>query len=473
MLEFKKVEDTRVWELYQDDDVVFKLNLMSSTITNKFHIITGFVAKLSNRFGSKFDTWFLNFLNDYESNEERRYEILSNNVPTIKDFVDTYLDESEIDFSSFVEKNKIKKNSIVMEEDEIKAIIHMSSYLKIYSIISQSVDLKLSKEQGKKIYNKFAEEMPSSVINKIYDVVKTKTYRYNMTDKFMWDYINLVICKTIDVHVVEIFNFIMNSIFVLCEEDKNPIVYFSTVVDESVKWFLRTVYKGDIVYSDTISTHDVHEINQDNVLTIAYNDALGRLKRNAYEYVQDQIEITAAQNVDEAIVSFHNRISKIEHISPLCEFIVYPLLSKATTIPFHYFSAIPAETACVLSAYLKSFLDKVFIGEYDTMKLYLDYYPDKPPVYATTYKIKHAKEFFNTFQTFFGFKGMIYPHDIISHFVGKMSRITMNHLYNDRVMVVTQHTKLEADMVRYFNLFTSGQLDEKIEKVCQLIDNEF
>ena len=174
MLEFRKVDDAKVWEIYSNDDVVFKLNVITSTITNKFHIITNFVTRLSKEFGSVFDDWLLNFLNEYEANTEMRYELMQKAVPTIKEFVDSYIQECGVDFSTFVEKSKIKKNSIVMQEEEVKDIIRMSSCLKIYSLISQSSDLKLPKEQSKKIYHKFEEDISYDTMNKIYNVVKTK-----------------------------------------------------------------------------------------------------------------------------------------------------------------------------------------------------------------------------------------------------------------------------------------------------------
>ena len=93
----------------------------------------------------------------------------------------------------------------------------------------------------------------------------------------------MIQCKSIDVHVIEIFNFIMNSILILCEEDKNPIVYFVSVVQESINWFLRSVYKGQIVYDDTISTEDIHGSNIDNLKTYAYVSMLENKLKELYK----------------------------------------------------------------------------------------------------------------------------------------------------------------------------------------------
>jgi hypothetical protein len=183
--------------------------------------------------------------------------------------------------------------------EEIFEIIKLSSYLKIYSVISNNENLKLGQTSDREIYNLLASEIvETEVIRKIYDVIKTKTFRYNLTDKFMWEYIKNVQGKDIGIHVIEIFNFIMNHILILCEDDKNPITYFVGVIDESVKWFLRSVYKGSIVYDDSISTEDIQGINTDNLKTYSYNDTLGRLKGIAYEKIYELLQ-RQAMSIDE------------------------------------------------------------------------------------------------------------------------------------------------------------------------------
>ena len=121
----------------------------------------------------------------------------------------------------------------MFKADEIEKIIRLSACLKIYSVISNNEKLKLGQKLHKDVYNKIASEISNTdIIYKIFNVVKTKTFRYNMTDKFMWDYIKTIQCKDIGVHIIENFNFIMNNILILCEEDKNPITYFVGVVDD-------------------------------------------------------------------------------------------------------------------------------------------------------------------------------------------------------------------------------------------------
>ena len=82
----------------------------------------------------------------------------------------------------------------------------------------------------------------------------------------------------------------MNHIIILCEENKNPITYFVGVIDESVKWFLRSVYKGTIVYDDEISTEDIHGTHINNLRSYSFNDTLGRLKSIAFEKIYEKLD---------------------------------------------------------------------------------------------------------------------------------------------------------------------------------------
>ena len=297
----------------------------------------------------------LKTLSNYVDDSEKRFVHLSENIPMIKKYVNMTMQLENVDFSQFVDESKAKKTSILFTADEIEKIVQLSSYLKLYSIISNSENLRLSDRLHKKIYNQLASDiLETEIVFKIFNVIKTKTFRYNLTDRYMWDYIKMIQGKGIDVHVIEIFNFIMNSILVLCD-GRNPITYFVGVVDESVKWFLRSVYKGSIIYDDSVATEDIHSQSVNNLKTYSYNDTLGRLKGIAFKQIYDIIErLTVAtfdekKNSDTSIVEFQTRAGQIKYVSPLCECLVFPVLSKLTNIPYIHFKTISPDHAAVLS----------------------------------------------------------------------------------------------------------------------------
>lgn len=478
-----RIEQTgpKEWAVIDGKCEPIKLNLLSSTVTNKYYIVTKFIESVAEYYGEEFSDWFVSFLNDCKD-EDRRSAVVVDNIQQFKKFADGYLAYKNFDFSKFVDESKAKKNSILFMPEEILQIIKLSSYLKLYSVISNNEDFKLGQTVDREIYNSLASEIvETEVIRKIYDVIKTKTFRYNLTDKFMWEYIKNVQGKDIGIHVIEIFNFIMNHILILCEDEKNPITYFVGVIDESVKWFLRSVYKGSIVYDDSISTEDIQGINTDNLKTYSYNDTLGRLKGIAYEKIYELLQrqamsIDGKEMNDENIITFHQRASEIEFISPLCETLVFPVLSKMTKIPYYHFKTISPEHAAVISVYMQNLFRKVFNADYKELFSLLNFYPLKSPSVATTYKIKSIHEFVDIqdeTQDFFGFKTKILPHTLLCHYVGRISRVDFCDLLTGRRLGGIPLSKIEHNMIQFYTLYFADKLKNEIEEMRRYMNLDF
>jgi len=476
-----KQDGPKEWSIITDKHEPIKLFLSPSSVTNKFFIVTKFIERVAEHCGEGFSDWFVDLLTKAQ-NEKTRPKVIIESLPQLKKFVDDYIDAKQFDYSQFVDETKVKKNSILFEPVEIEKIIRLSCYLKIYSVISNSENLKLGQKLHREIYNKLATDMvETEIVRKIYDVIKTKTFRYNLTDRFMWEYIKNVQGKDIGIHIIEIFNFIMNNILILCEEDKNPITYFVGVIDESVKWFLRSVYKGSIVYDDSISTEDIQGINTDNLKTYSYNDTLGRLKGIAYEKIYELLQRQSTMTMensedDEYIVSFHERASSINYISPLCETLVFPILSKMTSIPYHHFKTLSPEHAAVISIYMQSLFRRVFGTEYKNMFSLLNFYPMRSPSISTTYKIKSIHEYLNIQQetmNFYGFTTKILPHELLCHYVGRVSRVDFCDLLTGNKMGGIPLSKIEQDMIRFYTLLFAGKLEPQIAEMTKLMNADF
>jgi hypothetical protein len=471
---------SKQWKLTHNN-IEKVINLTQSTTSNKFKIIALYLERVAVNC-PEFSDWFMEWLSQCE-NEETRSKAVANSVAKIKEFTNMYLDKQNIDYSHFVDETKAKKNSIMFFEDDLKKIIQLSCYLKIFSLVTITEEFKIGQKLHRDVYNKLASEIAeTTIVRKIYDVVKTRTFRYNQTDKFMWDYIKTVQCKDIGTHVVAIFNFILNHILVVCEETKNPISYFVGVIDESIKWFLLDVYKNTIVYEDSISTEDVQGINIDNLKSYTFNDTLGRLKGIAYdkiyEVIQKQTLLPSTQSAatDLAIVEFHERARSIQFISPLSETLVYPILSKCLEIPYNHFKIISPEHSAVISVYVYEVLKKVFGSDYKNLFGLLQYYPTKSPAISTTYKIKAITEYIkiqDETKNFFGFETKILPHDILCHFIGRISRVDFCNILDGRKMGGIPLSKIEHDMIYFYTSYFAGKLDDKLKEVGRVIDNDF
>jgi hypothetical protein len=467
----------------ETDKMVAEIDLSMSTVTNKFYLVTNFIEDMSKN-SIEFTEWLVKFMEDY-INTVDKYELLEQNVPLIKKYADEYITSKKIDFSLFVDETKAKKTSILLTAEEIEKICRLSSYLKIYSLISNTEKLKLDRMNHKKIYNLLAEDiLQSEATFKIFNIVKTKTFRYNLTDKYMWDYIKMIQCKSIDMHVVEIFNFIMNSIIVLCEPERNPITYFVGVVNESIKWVLGSIYKGSIIYDDSISTEDIQSTNIDNLKTYSYNDTLGRLKAIAYEKIKDNISKPGILKFDESemrqedeYIDIQKRVESVQFISPLSEYFVFPILAKVTEIPYNHLKTLSPEHSIVLSVYTQDILKRVFKTNYKNIISLLNYYPTQKLSATTAYKIKNMQNFVNTMndvKNFFGIDTKILLGNILGNFVGKISRIKFNNIFDGKSLAGgVPLSKIEEEMIDFYILFFADKLDLEIQKIRHLVQCDF
>jgi hypothetical protein len=291
----------------------------------------------------------------------------------------------------------------------------------------------------------------------------------------MWEYIKTLHGKDMNVHIIETFNFIMNNIIILCEEDKNPIIYFVSVIEESIKWFLKSVYRGTIVYDDTIATQDIHGIHINNVMSFSYNDTLGRLKIIASDYATKEMEgNNRIKMLDEnqKLIDFVAVLKEIEWVSPLAQCLVYPLLSKITDVTYIHFNTLSPEYAAPITFYVHSLLKKVFKGNYREIFNLLDYYPTKQPSAYTTYRIKDFQFFnssFNKYKSFFGFANTEVFFETLCFHVGRIARVNWRHLVTgDNKDGGLPMAAIEHEMIDFYVRYFSGNLSDEIEKLQDL-----
>ena len=487
-----KESGKKQWTVKDEETEKFIIvDLISSSVTNKFSIVVDFVERLIEH-DAEFGPWFFKWLEDCQSKNPTLKSRAYRELDTIKAFVDKYLDSLELDLGAFVDESKAKKNSIFFTIKDIDSILRLSSYLKVYSFILNALPSKIDEKTKKEtislypgntmhreIYNNLARKVISSdVTSKIFDVIKTRTFKYNMSDKFMWEYIKTLHGKDMNVHIIETFNFIMNNIIILCEETKNPIIYFVSVIEESIKWFLKSVYRGTIVYDDTIATQDIHGIHVNNVMSFSFNDTLARLKILASDYATKEMENSnRIKMVDEnqKLIDFVTVLKEIEWISPLAHCIIYPILSKITDITYIHFNTLSPDHAAPITFYMHSFFKKVFKGNYREIFSLLDYYPTKQPSVYTTYRIKDYEYFNQTFRkysSFFGFNNTEMFYEFLCFHVGRIARVNWKHLITgEQKEGGLPMASIEKEMIDFYVRYFSGNLNDEIEKILEMYND--
>jgi hypothetical protein len=199
---------------------------------------------------------------------------------------------------------------------------------------------------------------------------------------------------------------------------------------------------------------------------IAFDKIYAELERNNMKIDID----------DNHLTDLHSRLDRIEYISPLCQCLVYPILSKITQIPYVHYKTVSPKHAAVLSYYTKVMLDRIFKGQYAKFFDLLEFYPKSNPSLTTTYTIKNVHEFLNirnATNNFFGFGTAIFPHKILCHFIGRVSRINFRNLLSGKEMGGIPLSKIETEMISFYMYLFSNKFDRHFDQMVAYMNSDF
>jgi len=121
---------------------------------------------------------------------------------------------------------------------------------------------------------------------------------------------------------------------------------------------------------------------------------------------------------------------------------------------------------------------RVFGSEYKDLFSLLNYFPTRSPSIniSTTYRIKGVHDYIqiqDSFQSFYGFNTKILPHTLLCHYVGRVSRVDFCDLLTGRKLGGIPLSKIEHNMVQFYTLYFSGQLNSQIGEMTTLMNADF
>jgi len=177
-----------------------------------------------------------------------------------------------------------------------------------------------------------------------------------------------------------------------------------------------------------------------------------------------------------SLIELHERLSSINSISPLCECVVYPILSIITGVPYSHFKTISPEHSVLLSFYVQGLMKKVFKNEYKNIVSLLNYYTDSQPALVTTYKMKAIHEYLNItndLKNFYGFNTKIIPHKIISYFIGRISRVKFIDIFTGKELSGIPLSKIEQEMISFYTSLFAGKFNEDFAKMRRIMNIDF
>lgn len=449
-----------------EPEVIKDIELLYAPGSNKYDNMLAFIEKCSEVLGKEFDDFYIGTIKDYLANN-LDMKIIENAIPKIIEFCDKFIEIQNINFDNYIDESKKSKSSIFFDANEIKQIIKCACYLKIYYSLYKDMTLKISENFNRKVFQQLVENLTNSaIVIKLHKIVSSKTYEYNHTDKYMWEYIRNLCCKTPDMHISHIFNFIINYIIVTCEYDSNPIPYMISVIDESIKWILKSIYKESIIYSDTIATQDVAAVSgKDNLESYAHNNTIAGLTVLAYQSLENIFES------EEKVEGFKSTIDSIKETSAFAKYFTFPIISKITDIPYRHFNTLSVSTSYLLNMLLYDlFRGSEWERKYPTLIKILTYYNMERPITKTTYKLKNISQFTETFQSFLGFKNMTAPFDIYSAVIGKINKNEYMSFMNGNNVPNFPAAKMESEIIEFYNNYFSHGLDNELNELRDRID---
>lgn len=466
--------DKRQYDLYKinsEDDKQFirQYKLVYEPGSNKYPNMLKFIEDVSVAI-PEFGDWYINTITTYKDSGFD-YKILRDQLDNLKKYCGMYLDILSINFDNYVNRAKASKNSIFFDGEEIKKIILASAYLKVYYSIQREEEMRLSEKFHKETFQNLVKDLSdSTIIIKLHKIVSSKTFEYNHTDKYMWNYIKNLYCKTPDMHINHIFNFLVNNILVTCEITVNPIPYIISVIDESIKWILKSIYKDSIVYSDSIATQDVNSVaGKDNLETYAHNNTIGLLTILAYQALEELFD--SCDNKDNKIEEFKSNIDSIKETSVFAEYFTYPILSKVLDIPYRHFLTLSAPTSYLMNVILYKITENTIIEqEFSALRRILLYYNVHKGIMKTTYKMKNINDFTKTFDNFCGFKNYTVPYDIYSSMIGKIIKNNYCDFINGNEITNFPTSKLENELILFYNKYFSNNLEDLFDDLREKID---
>lgn len=438
-------------------EIIAKLELKFAPVVNKYDQISESVEEMSKVIGKPFDDWFIKYMKDFIASKYDP-DVIKRNIPQIKKFCDEYIESLGINFEDYINRDKVSKTSIFIDDMEIKKIVSVSTYLKLYFIISNDTTMCLPQRAHKEIFRELAKDITDcDIVQKLFKIVSSKIYKYTSTDRYMWEYIKLNFCKTTDIHILSIFYFVVNNILAVCKPESNPIPFIISVVDSSIQWMLRSVYKDAMLYADQINTEDVYsQQGKDNLKTYAYNDTIGRMVLHSYNTLK---------NVDIEADSFDGITKDASETSIIATYVTFPILRKALNIPYRHLITIPNQHGYLLNVLLYRILPDEFKEKYPTVYGMLLYYNTQKSISKTTYAVKNIPHFTKTFGKFLGMKPIDFVYGFYSSVLGKLVRNNYMSFKTGKAPSSIPMAKLEEDIILFYNDYFDGRLDGMLEEI--------
>ena len=472
-------KEKRNWTLIETDEfgnfkgTVVELRLIVASITNKFNIVNELLTELCDLIPG-FELWFKTLIKRYvESNNNS--EILLKQADNFLLISEEYINKKNIIFSNFSKIEKSSKTSIMFLAEDIRAIAISSTCLKLYSIFCYS-DLKLVENLHKLFYEKLISPcVELKTTDKIFQIIRSRTYRSNITDRKIWDIVKMRQFESPESHGMVVFNFMMTNMLSTLSVDKNPIPYLVSVIDDSIMWMTRTIYKDKIIYGEIFGgTDDIYgsSLSKESFYLYCCNNVLGDIAKITMSILENDYGLTDTQ-----YDQIRDRIESIDSLIPSVKLVTFPIASKVLEIPYKFLLTCPPKHAILLGIFIHHMAKEILDEKYPIISNLLLAYPTdlSTEVVKSEYTIKNIELLANNNSPVFGFGQKLLRFNLLSPICGMLSASKKNliSVINGKPLSKISSFDLENDLVTFFTYMYNNQLDSTFDKIREKADSYF
>jgi hypothetical protein len=476
-------EDPSKWNIISIDEngeetTVHEMDLIKVSLSSKYNVVSELIDELNELMPDDFGEWFDALINVYIE-QDYNSELLLEQADTFLYIASEYLKQKNIDYSKYVNRKKKSKTSVFFDEEDMEAIAISSTCLKLYSIFWYDSKLKLTDNVHKLVYEKFLSPcIESDTTTKIYQIIRSRTNRSSLTDKYMWEFIKLTLVETPESYTMLVFNYLMNSLFSSIDITQNPIPFIVSVIDESINWMMCSVYNNKILYGDVFgNAEEIYgsDFSSDSLYIYCCNDVVGKAAKTAMTIIENEYEIN-----EEQITEIGERLDNITMLHPHMKRITLPIATEVLEIPYKYLTSSPPKHLILLGFLMYHCSQGNLADKFPVITEFLRSIPRNNGVItsrssyrikALEYLIKNDEEDPNI--RTFGFKSNKLKYDIISCNCGILSASRKNlcDLLTGNSITKFNYFELENDTIEFYGKFYSKQLDTYFNQMRTKIDS--
>lgn len=484
MIILNKLEGKRKWDLVLVDDLgnfqknLLHLELKPATVANKFEIIGDLLSDMCTKLPD-FSDWFSDLILNYIDNDYNS-EILLDEIDNFLNMSKRYIDTLGVNFGDFTRIEKTTKTSIIFYEEENKSIAISSTCLKLFSVFcydnQKDSKLALPGNAHRKMYEGLvAPCIKNGTATKMFQLIRSRIYRSSITDRYMWDLIKMAISETPESYVMKVFNFLMNNMLCTLAPDQNPIPFLVSIIDDSIRWLMRTVYKDRILYGEAFGgPDDIYgsSVSKDSFYVYSCNDVVGKAAQIGMTLLETEHLLTG-----EEFDQVRDRVDLLDVLTPPMKLLILPISSKVFEIPYKYLLTCPPKHALLMGIFLH-YLSKDLLGDrFPIINEFLISYPTDTKSLSTRslYKSRNLEFILNDPTPIFGFAAKDFKWDVMNSICGVLSVSKKNlvSVITGKQLRKMSFFNLEHDVVQFFTLLYSNQLDTIFEQMRLTAESYF